>query len=157
MADVQAWALACGIGEDAEVMTKVECFELLRVLELLAEVRPPRREDRRMETFFWLLAAHALADFPLQGEFLATAKNHKTELGRTWWPMALPAHALIHGAFVARVTGSMRLGLFETVAHLLIDRAKCEGKLNIYQDQAMHVACKAAYALALRSREEGKH
>lgn len=110
-----------------------------------------------MERLFWLLAAHALADFPLQGDFLARAKDHTTELGRSWWPIALPAHALIHGAFVARVTGSVRLGWVETVAHLLIDRAKCEGKTNIYQDQAMHVACKVAYVLVLGARKEGKH
>lgn len=103
-----------------------------------------------------LLAAHALCDFPLQGEFLAKGKDHTTELGRDWWPIALPAHAIIHGAAVAKVTGSTRLGVVETVTHLLIDRAKCEGKIGIYADQALHVACKVAYAFILGSKK-GKH
>lgn len=110
-----------------------------------------------MEALFLLLAAHALCDFPLQGEFLAKGKDHTTELGRTWWPIALPAHALIHGAAVAKVTGSTRLGVIETVAHLLIDRAKCEKKIGFYADQALHVACKVVYVLALSRKKVGKH
>jgi hypothetical protein len=38
-----------------------------------------------VDKFFLLAAAHALADFPLQGDFLANSKNHTTDLGKIWW------------------------------------------------------------------------
>lgn len=100
-------------------------------------------------TLFYLLAWHALADYPLQGDFLAKAKNRLAPIpGVPWW-QALSAHALIHAAGVAFITGNLWLGLFELVAHWLIDDAKCRGKLTFNQDQALHAVCKLGYVAIL--------
>lgn len=107
---------------------------------------------------FWMLVGHALADYPLQGEFLAQAKNRHTSIGAQFWRWALPAHALIHGGAVAAAiqaaTGApstlvLALGLAETLAHAAIDAAKCSGRLSLHQDQLAHVGCKILWALVL--------
>lgn len=45
---------------------------------------------------FWLLVAHALCDYPLQGDFLARGKNRHAWPsvldGVAVWPHALTAH-----------------------------------------------------------------
>jgi len=95
-------------------------------------------------TAFYLLAAHWLADYPLQGDFLAKAKQAG--------PMQfyhLVAHAGIQGAAVALVTGSLWLGLAEWAAHTIIDEAKVKGKTSFVVDQALHIACKAVWLLVL--------
>jgi hypothetical protein len=89
-----------------------------------------------------LLAGHFLADFPLQGEFLALGKNRNTDIGRQWWPWALPGHAMIHAGFVLVITGSALFALLEFVLHTLIDWAKCEDVIGMHADQAFHVLCK---------------
>jgi hypothetical protein len=100
--------------------------------------------------FFWLLAAHALCDYPLQGDFLAKGKNHKAPIPGVPWYQCLTAHALIQGAAVAMLTGSVRLGIAETVLHGSIDFGKCSGWYNFTDDQLFHVACKILWvALAL--------
>ena len=96
--------------------------------------------------FWWLVAAHALCDFPLQGDFLARAKNHKQPLpGVPWW-IALVAHSLIHGAAVAFITGSVGLGLAETLLHAFIDHGKSGEHYDFAVDQAFHVVTKALWA-----------
>ena len=100
-----------------------------------------------MSTLFYLLAAHALCDFPLQGDYLAKAKNPCAPLPGTPWTIALAAHALIHGGAVMLVTGSLLLGIAETIAHAAIDIAKCRGSISYTTDQALHVACKIAWAV----------
>lgn len=102
---------------------------------------------------FWLLVAHFVADYPLQGDTTAREKNRRsaTELQRhVPWYYWLTAHALMHGGAVAFVTGSIALGASETFAHWLIDFGKCERWYSIHADQALHLACKAAWlAIAL--------
>lgn len=93
-----------------------------------------------------LLVAHVIADYPLQGDFLAKAKNRFIPLAGAPWYHALGAHALIHGGFVAAITGSLWLGLAEFVCHALIDDSKCAGRLTFNQDQLLHVSCKVAWA-----------
>jgi hypothetical protein len=95
---------------------------------------------------FWMVVGHALADYPLQGEFLAIAKNPDTEIGRVFWPHALFAHSMIHAGFVALITGSIVLGLAEAVVHALTDLAKCAGKIGIHTDQLIHFVCKFVWA-----------
>lgn len=90
--------------------------------------------------FFLLLAGHWLADYPLQGDFLATAKQ-KGPL-RVYH---LIAHSGIHGAFVMIITGSWILGLTEWIAHTIIDELKVRGKTTFAVDQVLHIACKWAY------------
>lgn len=91
---------------------------------------------------FLLLAGHAVADYPLQGAFLAQGKDHTNPANAELWPHALGAHALIHGGFVAALTGSVALGVAETLAHAAIDRAKCSRRLDLTQDQILHLGCK---------------
>lgn len=100
-----------------------------------------------LELLALLLAAHALCDYPLQGDWLSKAKNHRLDLvpGERIWPGALLGHAAIHGAAVGLITGSVVLGLLEFAAHTVIDYAKCDGRLSYNTDQALHVACKALW------------
>ncbi len=91
-----------------------------------------------------LLGAHWVCDYPLQGDFLAKAKQSG--------PLRayhLVAHAGIQGAAVALVTGNVWLGLAEWAAHTAIDEAKVRGKTTFALDQALHVACKAVWLLIM--------
>lgn len=119
---------------------------------------------------FWLLVAHSLCDYPLQGEYLAAAKRRNSGHSTPWW-IALTAHSLIHAGAVALITGSIALGLAEFGAHWCIDFLKCGGAFDgsppiPYEmkpnqewtptpaqkeraftiDQILHVACKLAWA-----------
>lgn len=102
-----------------------------------------------MTTFFLLLVGHALADFPLQGDYLARAKDHTKPLPGTPWAIALLAHALIHAGAVYVVTQSMRCALAELVSHAVIDWLKCNGDVCYVGDQAAHVTMKGFYAWSL--------
>lgn len=91
-----------------------------------------------------LLAAHWVADYPLQGDFLAKAKQQG--------PLRvyhLIAHSGIHGGAVALVTGSVWLGLIELALHTVIDQAKVSGKTSFAADQALHIGCKIFYVALL--------
>lgn len=98
---------------------------------------------------FLLLAAHALCDFPLQGEAVAINKNPNanTALQKVvpWYYWNL-SHALTHGGAVALITGSPSLGLLETVAHFTIDYYKSMARYNIHVDQLLHLVCKIIWA-----------
>lgn len=102
--------------------------------------------------FAALLVAHAVADFPLQGDFLARAKSGVIG-GVPWW-WALGMHALINAGGVWLITGVPWLGLMEFVAHTIIDKAKVVadglgGRHAFTIDQLLHVACKATWVLVL--------
>lgn len=100
-----------------------------------------------IEMFGLLIFGHALADYPLQGDFLARAKNHTAPVpGFPWWH-ALGAHAVIHGGFVGVITGIWWLGIAEAVAHFAIDDLKCRSRIGLNTDQALHVACKGCWLL----------
>nr|WP_246725788.1 DUF3307 domain-containing protein [Rhizobium lusitanum] len=84
-----------------------------------------------------LLGAHWVCDYPLQGDFLSTAKAAG--------PLRiyhLVAHAGIQGAAVAFVTGNVWLGLAEWLAHTVIDELKVERKISFAVDQALHLVSK---------------
>lgn len=98
-------------------------------------------------TFWMLLVAHAVTDFPLQGDFLAKAKNHKIGITGMPWYTCLLMHAIISGGGVTLVTGSMWLGLMEMVCHFLIDFYKNDGHYGFNEDQAYHIACKFGWAV----------
>lgn len=99
---------------------------------------------------FYLLAAHCLCDYPLQGDFLAKAKNHTAPVPGVPWYQALVAHAMIHAGAVTLITGSLFLGMMELVAHIVIDYLKCSGRFSFNVDQALHVGCKIAWVLLWR-------
>lgn len=92
-----------------------------------------------------LIGAHAVCDYPLQGDFLARAKNRFAPIPGVPWFQALGAHASIHGLAVGIVTGIWWLGLLEAVSHFIIDDLKCSGRLSFNGDQAAHVVCKLAW------------
>jgi len=95
--------------------------------------------------FAALVAAHALCDYPLQGDFLAKGKNRNTAFpGMPWWQI-MAAHAAIHGGAVGWITGVWWLGVLEFGAHFLTDDLKCRGRIGFQQDQAVHLACKALW------------
>lgn len=99
-----------------------------------------------IKIFALLVFCHALADYPLQGNFLAAGKNRTDPIpGVPFWH-PLTAHAVIHGGFVGIVTGSVVLGTAEAMMHWLIDDGKCRGKIGYNQDQALHILCKLAWA-----------
>ena len=111
-----------------------------------------------LAAFFGMLCSHAIADYMLQTPWVAQNKNRHAAGGisgydpklhgpkQTIWPYVLSAHALTHGAGVWIATGSVWLGLMETTAHFWIDFWKCERAYGIHTDQALHIACKVAWA-----------
>lgn len=99
--------------------------------------------------FLFFMFAHALADYPLQNDFLAKAKNRNTPIpGMPWW-ICLGWHAAIHAGFVLLLTGSALLFLIELVAHWVIDDLKCRQEINFEQDQFFHIVCKGIYIALL--------
>lgn len=92
-----------------------------------------------------LLIGHAIADYPLQGDFLARAKCPGGIIGIDWW-IPLTAHAAIHAGVVWYVTGFWQLGALEFIIHWMTDWAKCRGYFGFKTDQAIHVACKVLWA-----------
>jgi hypothetical protein len=91
------------------------------------------------------MVGHALADYPLQGPFLATAKHPRGPVKEFPWYQAMGAHALIHGGFVFAITGSVWIGLLEVGAHFAIDVMKCVGLIGLNEDQGLHVLCKIGW------------
>ncbi|MEH3111513.1 MAG: DUF3307 domain-containing protein [Agrobacterium cavarae] len=104
-----------------------------------------------LEMLIYMIAAHFLLDYALQGDWMSKAKNPNTCLvpGERIWPLALFGHALLHATAVQLITGSWWLFSWELGAHFVIDYRKCIGRYGYNYDQAMHIACKVFYALAL--------
>ena len=106
------------------------------------------------ETLFLLLCGHALGDFSLQNEWVASNKERRArpkELGGgagkppVVWPYLLTAHALHHGLMVFLITQKLSLGIIETVAHWLTDFGKGEGLYGFHTDQIIHVGAKVVW------------
>lgn len=103
--------------------------------------------------FFAFLIGHAMADFPLQGDFVSRFKNRhwpkpedpKLDIPDSVWLYCLTSHSLIHGGFVWAITANPALGAIEVVTHWLIDFMKGEGVTNFHSDQILHILCKLAY------------
>lgn len=110
----------------------------------------------------FFLAGHALMDFALQGDAMASCKcrkaNHAIQKAVPWYYW-MGAHALLHGGMVGIVIRLADPGfnqatialyaLLEALVHWLIDVAKCEGYTNIHQDQSLHILCKLIWAVML--------
>lgn len=117
-----------------------------------------------MTPLYLMLCGHALVDYTFQTEWIAVNKNrhvggkpsgYNPELHgpiQTIWPYVLSAHAFQHGLAVYLATGSVGLGIAETVAHWAIDFAKCEKWFGIHMDQGLHIACKLAWFAILEAR-----
>lgn len=96
-----------------------------------------------------LLFWHALADYPLQGDFLARAKNQTAPIpGVPWW-QAMAAHCTIHAGGVYWITGSLGLAVLEFIIHWATDSAKCRGRIGYNTDQAIHIVAKVVFAVCV--------
>lgn len=95
-------------------------------------------------TLWLLICAHFLADYPLQGDFLAINKSRTGPNYVPWWH-ALIAHSFIHGGFVAIITGVWWIGVLEVIVHAITDHAKCEKWIGINADQLIHIVCKVVW------------
>jgi len=108
--------------------------------------------------FFCMLVGHVLADFPLQGEYIARGKNGSQPLPATPWWYVLSVHAFLHAAFVfaavqvawmLRVEVSLTpiwwLAALEFAHHWVVDNAKCHGRIGYLTDQGLHIAFKAIW------------
>jgi len=101
--------------------------------------------------FFQFLVAHMLCDFVLQHEAMSMGKHRKHDIHKNRSPLFPPwyywlsAHSLIHGGAVFLITNNLWLGIAETLLHGTIDFLKCERKINLNQDQFLHIICKVAY------------
>lgn len=104
-----------------------------------------------LEILVYMVAAHFLLDYALQGDWMSKAKNVSLDLvpGERIWPLALAGHALIHATAVQIITGSWLLFTIELVIHTLTDYSKCRGRFGYNADQYIHIGCKVAYAAAL--------
>jgi hypothetical protein len=99
-----------------------------------------------IELLLTLLAFHLVADYPLQGDAIATGKNRQIDPAKFGvpWYYWMASHAATHAVAVGIATGSVWLGTAEFLAHFAIDFGKCEKKYGIHVDQALHALCKVA-------------
>ena len=81
-------------------------------------------------------------DFAGQGPFMSDAKNPSAPFPGIPWSYVLFGHAVIHGAFVALVTGYASLGVMETFVHFFTDLGKCRKYFSFMADQSIHLGCK---------------
>lgn len=102
-----------------------------------------------MILFLKLAIGHYLTDYPLQGDFLAAAKNHRKPILGVSWYQALAAHSAIQAGMVWYLTGSLALGCIEFVLHAIIDYMKSDERISFNQDQIAHLACKVIYVATL--------
>lgn len=92
-----------------------------------------------------LFGAHWFFDYAGQGDFMAKAKNPYTPIPGVPYAEVMIAHAGIHAAVVALITGIWWLFIPEFVAHVATDCAKCAGGVSFVTDQNIHLLCKVAW------------
>lgn len=91
-------------------------------------------------TFAVLLGFHFLCDYPLQGDFVAKFKARKIDgKHNIFWKHCLTSHSYIHALPLLLLTGSLLASAFLFVTHWIIDFLKCENKISLNQDQALHL------------------
>lgn len=93
-----------------------------------------------------LIFSHYLCDYALQGDFIA---KFKARGSCDFWFHVLTAHASIHALAVLLLTHRPALALMELVAHWTIDFSKCEKKISLNTDQALHLFCKVIYVICV--------
>lgn len=96
-----------------------------------------------MEKILWIILAHYIADYPLQGDFLAQTK------GKYWY--SLLAHSVIYGLTIALALKLLDLftiwkAIALIISHMVIDYKKATAKNKekalttyLYIDQALHI------------------
>lgn len=96
-----------------------------------------------------LVFVHLCLDYPLQGDFMAKAKNHKNPIPGVPWDLILASHAFMHAFGVFLVTMSVFCFIAEFFSHILIDYAKSEGHIGFRTDQNIHIGLKLIYVIYL--------
>lgn len=94
-----------------------------------------------------LVFLHFVADFPLQGEYIAINKDPAS--ANPNWAWIMSAHCTIHAGFVLLITGSAILFFLELFTHFAVDIAKCKSLIGFTTDQALHLISKLVWLLAL--------
>lgn len=97
---------------------------------------------------FYLIAAHFVLDYPLQGDTTAREKNPTTSTplqAFVPWYYWMTAHCLMQASAVLWLTGRMDFAIAEFVIHFGTDIGKCKNMFSIHTDQAIHIACKLAW------------
>jgi hypothetical protein len=96
-----------------------------------------------MDNILWVLLAHYIADYPLQGDFLAQTK------GKYWY--SLFVHSIIYGLTIAlcfRLIGVFAIwkAILLIGSHMIIDYKKATAKNKdkalttyLYIDQILHL------------------
>lgn len=102
-----------------------------------------------MSALGWLMVIHALTDFPLQGDFLARAKNHRAPVAGVPWRVALAMHCLIVAGGVALIL-PWPYAVIEFFFHWITDWTKNEGQFGegekgFLVDQLWHVFARLVY------------
>lgn len=106
-----------------------------------------------IELLIMLIGCHFICDYVFQTDAIATGKNRLLDpdkFGVDWYYW-MSAHAITHGFGVGIITGSVWIGLAETILHWLIDWGKCEKLYGLHTDQIAHFACKLVWVAALAS------
>lgn len=109
-----------------------------------------------LNIFGALVVGHALADYPLQGDFLSRGKSPHTPIPGIPWIWLLGFHSVIHAGAVALVLWLFHvpawtlwwLAIGEFAAHAWTDLCKCRGEIGFTTDQIGHLICKLSWALA---------
>ena len=108
-----------------------------------------------MSLFFQFLVGHAMGDYVFQRDIMATSKSRHAAIYKTAsagfppWYFWLISHALVHGGAVFLISGSLLLGVIETVLHTIIDYSKCEHWISLNVDQFLHILCKLCYVYVI--------
>lgn len=89
-------------------------------------------------TFIYLLAAHYLADYPLQADFIAREKNKRlAKLNASTFILFL--HCFIHAFLVYVITKSWLAFFIMLTSHYVIDLAKNNDMIDFMTDQLLHI------------------
>jgi hypothetical protein len=98
-----------------------------------------------IDLLFKLIIGHAFADFAFQSDVMAKGKNKNNKtippIGQKYfpcWTYWLTAHALVNCGVIYLITNNAGLALIEFISHWIIDYNKCDNKLTVHQDQALH-------------------
>ncbi|AWM40492.1 hypothetical protein GobsT_10030 [Gemmata obscuriglobus] len=105
---------------------------------------------------FFLIASHALMDYSLQNDTMASCKcrqsTHQVAVYVPWYYW-LTSHAMLHGVGVGVVFRWMgfdwnvvaAVAVAETAIHWVTDYGKCAKWYSLHADQAIHITCKLVW------------
>jgi hypothetical protein len=108
-----------------------------------------------VDKLFLLLGGHFFGDFVLQNELMAQKKNPfkkckgKGVMFMPPWYYWMIAHCFVHAMIVYFITQSLNFATAEFILHGLTDLLKCNKKINLHQDQIIHLICKCLYIILM--------